>query len=185
MEKRLFVGIKIEPSDELIQLISSLRKNLGETLIKWTEINNLHLTLVFLGDVNCSVIPEIVEKLKINSQNLSSFDVSLIGLGKFSKNKQANVIWAGYKDEGQLAKMAEKIALSMSRLGFERESRPFKAHLTLGRIKAKCNEEILNYWIIFYMNKIIQELKINHLILFESVLKTTGTLYKIIERIHF
>jgi RNA 2',3'-cyclic 3'-phosphodiesterase len=109
----------------------------------------------------------------------------LIGLGRFSKNKQTNVIWVGYSDGGQLSILVNKISIALSELGFEPETRPFNAHLTLGRVNKRINEENLETLIEINQKKIFQNFKINAVNLFESILKPAGSIYKIIKQIHF
>jgi 2'-5' RNA ligase len=73
----------------------------------------------------------------------------------------------------------------MLELGFENELRPFKAHLTLGRVKANYNEEILDSLIRTYQNKIFQAFKTDQLSLYESILQPYGSQYKIIKTFIF
>jgi RNA 2',3'-cyclic 3'-phosphodiesterase len=185
MEKRLFVGIKINPNAELIDKILDIKLKLSDSDIKWVNTNNLHITLVFLGEVNVEKIPNIINKLNVISKLISSFKANLIGFGKFTRNDKTNVIWTGIFDDGQIAILADKIADSMQVLGFKRESRQFKPHLTLGRIRTFCNEKTLDSFIRHHQKLNLQNIIVDEFILFESILKSSGSIYHIIERFQF
>jgi RNA 2',3'-cyclic 3'-phosphodiesterase len=73
----------------------------------------------------------------------------------------------------------------MIELNFEKEGRPFYPHLTIARVKEFCNEEQLNNFIKLNIQKNLQELDINEFILYESILKSTGPIYKPIECFRF
>jgi RNA 2',3'-cyclic 3'-phosphodiesterase len=181
MEKRLFIGVKIDASDKLCQLISGLKHQIADPGIRWVEPGNLHLTLMFLGDVRINKIPGLIAKLKNISLSVPSFDAKVIGLGRFAAKGQTKVIWAGFHDEGQLGVLAKKIISGMSELGFQAEARPFQAHLTLGRVKATCNEKMLEPMLERYQKEELQNIEIGEFILFESILKPSGPIYMAIE----
>jgi RNA 2',3'-cyclic 3'-phosphodiesterase len=185
MEKRLFVGIKINPNAELIDKISDLKLKLSDSDIKWVDTSNLHITLVFLGEANVEKIPSIINKLNDISKLISSFKANLIGFGRFARTDKTNVIWTGIFDEGQIAIIADKIADAMQEFGFKRESRQFKPHLTLGRIRTSCNEATLDSFIKHHQKLNLQNIIVDEFILFESILKSSGSIYHAIERFHF
>ena len=183
MKKRLFIGVKIEASPELTSLTEKLKNIFGNSDITWVVAGNLHITLMFLGDVGSEMIPDIIHKLKTIEFSSFPFEATLENLGKFSKNRQTNVIWIGYKDEGQLENLAGKVNVKMLELGFKPDQRSFKAHLTLGRVKRKIDENLLNSLIHKYQNLQFQNFKVSEFILFESILKQEGPIYMQIDRI--
>ncbi len=177
MEKRLFIGIKIEPSDELLNLRSLLKKDLKNSDVKWVESNNLHLTLMFLGNVAVEKIPEIGNKLQNIVKSKITFNVNIVGLGQFKKNNQTNVIWVGIKEDNLLKQLAESVINEMVSIGFEAEKRSFKPHLTLGRVKSFCEEYKLKKIVEDNDQKVLQSVSVNEIILFESQLKYLGSAY--------
>lgn len=181
MERRIFIGIKINLSDKLVNLISNLKLSLTNSDIKWVDMNNLHITLMFLGDVDTKKIPDIIQKLKCTAKLVKPFSIKLVGFGKFSRQNKTSVIWVGFTDKSKLQDIAEKIKRSMIELDFEKEDRPFSPHLTVGRVKTFCNEEKLNNFIKLNIQTNLQESAIKDFILFESILKPTGPIYKPIE----
>jgi len=181
----MFIGIHVRPSDELLSLLTFLKKELSNSDIQWVEPDNMHFTLKFLGNVHPDLIQNIKEKLNIVSGQSFPFESKITGLNRFDRNKHTAVIWSSLSGENQISLLAQKVILSMSEIGFAPETRPFKAHLTLGRVGKICDEEKLISCIILYQNKFLQVLKINELILFESLLFPSGPIYKVIERFNF
>lgn len=81
--KRIFVAIKVDPGETLINWISSMHKALVKESIKWTESENLHITLAFLGDTEESVIKKLSMALKDRCQGYGNFDLVIRGAGVF------------------------------------------------------------------------------------------------------
>jgi 2'-5' RNA ligase len=103
--------------------------------VRWTERANLHLTLKFLGEVPRDLLPELRERLS-EAASASPFEVALGGLGVFPKWARPQVIWAGVTSGGEaLAALAGEVDDACVRAGFPAEERPYRAHLTLGRMR--------------------------------------------------
>lgn len=177
MVKRLFIALKIEPSELLSAILSDIRLHLQGSDIRWVDAHNLHITLMFLGNVETGLIPEIETELRKIALRNSPFILTLAGLGAFYRNKQASVIWAGIKSGSAIDKLASEVQQSMFKLGLKTEERKFRPHLTLGRVKTQCNEKVLKSYLVETRDKIIQETSINKFILFESKLMPMGSIY--------
>jgi RNA 2',3'-cyclic 3'-phosphodiesterase len=178
MKKRIFIGIKINPSSELQIKIFELKSIFNEPDIKWVDLDDLHITLMFLGDVEESKLPDIIQKLATISRSIDSFEINLTGLGKFGKKERTNVIWVGIKNSSGLVELAQRIANSMVELGFEKENRAYSPHLTVGRVKTYCDEERIDIFIKQNKRVKLQLIPINEFILYESLLKSSGPKYK-------
>jgi 2'-5' RNA ligase len=48
--KRIFIALKVQPEEPFSMMISAFRSGLKHEVIKWTSPENIHITLVFLGD---------------------------------------------------------------------------------------------------------------------------------------
>jgi len=182
MEKRLFIGIEIIPSEDLLELILHLKQVLNNEGIKWVEPSNFHLTLMFLGNVSLAKIQIINKALMGVRSSHNLFEARLVNLGKFNYKGKTNVIWINFQDEGQIQKLAKDIITALSELGFCQTTESFKPHLTVARVKTKCNEDVLDYQINSSLNKVVQMISISEFCLFESILKPVGPIYKVIER---
>jgi RNA 2',3'-cyclic 3'-phosphodiesterase len=182
MAKRLFIGIKIKPSDKLLELYQGIKQDLINERIKWIENENMHITLKFLGDTEVNLIPKIDELLKNAVANYKPFKFNIKGLGNFKKNKQIKVIWMGLDQKSELDSIANFLIDSFEKCGFENEQRDFNAHLTLGRVNSMSNNNKFDESLRNYQNSIVQSVFVNEIILFESVLKPSGRKYMEIER---
>ena len=145
---------------------------------RWVNPENIHLTLKFLGDINYTDIEKVSETI-INAVN-SHTPVSLAvkGAGVFPGIKRPRVIWVGLTGEiEKLAGMQNDIEENLEKLGFPREKRPFRGHLTLGRIKGKIDpKKLLD--VMKNFEKFESELFIaDKIFLFKSDLKSTGSVY--------
>lgn len=176
--KRIFIAVKVYPEVELLRIISSLQALLGAERIKWVDPANIHLTLSFLGDTEEKRIKILSDMLKEKCTGFHAFNFLLVGTGIFKNYRDPRVIWAGIKSPEKLVMLNNIITEGLKLNGFEIEERDFKPHLTLGRIKSIKDSENLKNVIERYKDHQIQNVKINEVILFESILKQTGPVYK-------
>jgi 2'-5' RNA ligase len=103
--------------------------------IRWVSTNNLHVTLKFLGDVEDREIYAICRAVNNAVQNASCFSLACRGVGAFPSIHQPRTIWVGIDDlDQELTTLFSRLESELSALGFPREPRRFKPHLTLGRV---------------------------------------------------
>lgn len=131
---RLFTAIDL-PSDILLRLerlISALRP---EALIKWSPLDNLHITTKFIGEWPESRLEELHEALSGVAPR-EAFKVELKDLGWFPNERSPRVLWAGVHGGEPLRHLVRDIEEQLQPLGIKKEEREFAAHLTLARIKS-------------------------------------------------
>jgi RNA 2',3'-cyclic 3'-phosphodiesterase len=97
-------------------------------------VDNIHLTLKFLGDVSLANLSLIKQAMDLEAPNYPEFDISIGNLGAFPKTRAPRVVWVGVESPDSLHALQRSIESQMARLGYEPDRRPFSAHLTLGRI---------------------------------------------------
>jgi 2'-5' RNA ligase len=138
MEKiRAFIAVPA--TDEVRALIGQIEgelKPVGAD-VKWVEPGNVHITLKFLGNIDPDQVNGLCQALSDALRGSASFDVLVEGTGTFPSGRRApRVVWIGLTDgkEG-LIDLAGKVEGACSSLGFEQEDRPFKPHLTIGRVR--------------------------------------------------
>ncbi|HNX29306.1 MAG TPA: RNA 2',3'-cyclic phosphodiesterase [Syntrophomonadaceae bacterium] len=127
---RLFIAIDLneEIKDNLIRIILQLKnKSLRGS---YTRRENLHITLVFLGEVEKSKINLIEQAM--NEVKAVSFKMSLRGFGCF-RRKEGDIYWIGINQNEKLNDIYQQLHMQLTRAGFVLENRPFKPHLTVGR----------------------------------------------------
>lgn len=128
-----------------IEIPSTIQKNI-ETYqqplrkmgggVSWVKAKNIHLTLKFLGDVPETQINDISNKIFETCANVPQFKISITGTGFFPNAKRPKIVWVGCQEpSGTLTILQKAIDARLSEIGFERETRKFSPHLTIGRIK--------------------------------------------------
>lgn len=109
--------------------------------VRWTSPANIHLTLRFLGDTDPAAVPELIGRLRQSATGMTAPELSLCGLGTFPARREPRVIWAGLSGDlerlEELHRIAESAALA---LGWPAERRPFRPHLTLGRLRDRASD---------------------------------------------
>jgi 2'-5' RNA ligase len=136
---RIFIALSIpqDAKDVLAETIRQLRSVIPSG-VRWVDPQGIHLTLKFLGNVNSSVVNDILDAMKAASENYegTKFSLSLANLGLFPNDKHPRVLWAGTEgDLDSLGALHVVVDEAVSRLRFSREKRPFRPHLTLGRVQ--------------------------------------------------
>jgi len=143
---------------------------------KFTELENLHLTLKFLGEIEENKLEDVkkeLQKIKFNS-----FEVSLGDLGFFSE-RRFRILWIKLlgKEIWDLQGEIDKI---MEEVGFKKEDR-FMSHITLARIKEVIDKNILLDYVKNLKHRPIK-FEVKDFILKKSELKIEGPVYSDIER---
>jgi len=133
---RLFVAVDLPPRIKGIigeRLPEMVRRYPG---IRWVKSENLHLTLKFLGEVEPGLAERIPKALEKECMQARPFSLHLGRCGAFPSEGRGRVIWLGLEGEVEkVSHLAERIDSCLAGLGFERETRPFLPHVTLGRMK--------------------------------------------------
>jgi len=134
---RLFFSVPLpqEAKDRALRALGPAQKAAGDGPISWTRPEQLHLTLAFLGEQP----PEALERLHAAAApctELKAFEASLRGAGAFPNPRRAHVLWLGIADgASDLCALAERLCSGLRAAGFELETRPFRPHLTVARVK--------------------------------------------------
>jgi len=162
----------------LLNLISSFKSGLIGERIKWTDLENTHITLAFPGNTEEDRIKPIQKMLAEKCKGFGKFEIKLRGSGLFRNINDPRVIWAGISPSDNLLRLNRDIITGLSDAGIVIEDRPFNPHLTLGRIKSISNKEALAALLDNFRNKELQVIPVNEVILYESILKATGPVYK-------
>ncbi|MEO0019501.1 MAG: RNA 2',3'-cyclic phosphodiesterase [candidate division WOR-3 bacterium] len=171
---RSFVAVDTseQVKSELARLIGELKVR-TQLNVKWVKPEQMHLTLVFLGEVSLDFIQRAKIELGAVAQGFGPFDCRLKGLGGFPSTNKARVLWAGLeKGEDELKRLQSAVAEALKRIGYVPEKRPFSPHLTLGRLREPDSIGFIQGVSFASSNWLVKEL-----ILFKSELKPTGPVY--------
>ncbi len=138
MNLRLFVAI--EPPDLVRRRLAAMQerlragagRNAGD--VKWVPVENVHLTLQFLGAVPEERVEPVKTAVAAAVSGAQPLHLELRGAGGFPNARRPRVLWAGVGgDVAPLAALVSALGQRLAPLGFPPEERSFSAHLTLGR----------------------------------------------------
>ncbi|MBN1325938.1 RNA 2',3'-cyclic phosphodiesterase [Candidatus Falkowbacteria bacterium] len=181
MQKRLFLAVNLpnEIKEELADLINKLDKANKNKPIKWVENDNFHLTLHFFGSTPIEKLNSIDAAIKpiVASFPTLNFELSN-SINAFPDLNNPKVIFLEMKelDDNKIIALQREIGKALEILEFEIDPRPFRLHLTLGRVKSKINLQIPNFQFP------ISNFKITSIDLMESELTSNGPIYTILKQ---
>ncbi|NDJ52061.1 MAG: RNA 2',3'-cyclic phosphodiesterase [Chloroflexi bacterium] len=139
---RLFIAFELpEHILELMQAVQAdLQKVMPRSAMRWVRPEGIHLTLVFLGDVGPDRIPTLTKTMAEVAARHHPMSLGIEGLGVFPNLRRPSVLWLGVKgDLKPLAAAQDDLADELVPLGFKKETRPYRPHLTVARIKREAS----------------------------------------------
>lgn len=105
--------------------------------LRWIDDMQFHLTLRFLGEVPVAELHHLLRKVESVARSISSFDLTLEGIGVFPDWRAPRTVWVGISEGLEpLRKASLLLDDRLQELGFRREQRTFTPHLTVARIRS-------------------------------------------------
>jgi len=146
--------------------------------LRWVKPQNMHLTLKFLGDIPAADAGQVGQAVQRASQNTTPLALTVQGMGVFPGIKRPRVLWIGLGGQVEaLQSLYAGIEDELAGLGFARDKRGFKAHLTLARFKARVAPHDLLQAFEELGNYAPKPFAAKHLVLYKSDLKPQGAIY--------
>ena len=151
--------------------------------LKWAPPEGIHVTLKFLGEVPDAREPELRAALGRAAGGGRALSLVVRGFGAFPALERPRVIWAGLEPDRALALLQRRVEQEFVPLGFPSESRPFRAHMTLGRAARgarppRCDRLEESLIALRYQEATL----IGAVDLMQSVLQPAGAVYQIRHR---
>lgn len=182
---RLFVAIKIEPTDQFETTYGFLKQALDFNIIKWVDLQNIHLTLKFIGDTNPDEILHIKEALASACEGIKPFELKITNTGVFGSNYNPKVIWFGIDQNAMLQKLAQNISSNLETVGILGDRQNFVPHLTIGRIREIKDKKYFQQLMGRFHKVELQNQQVIGFELYESILRREGPIYNVIETFSF
>jgi 2'-5' RNA ligase len=169
-----------------IDLTGTMKKNL-ETIFfgipgaRWVALDQLHLTVRFIGEVDGALFLDI--KNTLEEISISPFDIQLKGVGHFPPRGTPRVIWVGLGKSESVQLLRKKIDGALLRIGIEPEGRKFSAHITLARLKNTPLQKVADF---LSANGLFSQkpFQIDDFKLYSSTLTPKGAIHKV-ERVYY
>lgn len=178
---RAFIAVEIPLGirQAVCKATSSLQKATN-LLVRWVPLENMHLTLKFLGDVSPSNVDMLTQMISAEADLFDCFELHLNGLGSFPSLKRPRVIYIGIQAPVVLDALHRGIESASRRLGYESEERNFSPHLTIGRVKQNitaAEQQTIRHALEETKIDALGTAKIDSVHLYKSDLKPTGSVY--------
>lgn len=181
---RVFFAIDLpqDVKESIGRYICALKKKSHNQSIRWSRLENLHITLQFLADVNSEHIPTLIESVKARIEGaLKRATLSFGELHLFPTSYRPRVIVLDVAPQAELAVISHVIGEGIKAVHYEIDRRPFRAHLTLGRIK---NPKSVN---LDFLSEVdlpdVGGVDVNEVVLFRSEPQADGSRYTALERL--
>lgn len=183
---RLFVALEVsEPARrEVRRRLAALRDRLPRA--RWTDPDQIHLTLAFLGEVDPAKLRPLAEGLAAAFAPFEPLDLRLDGGGTFPPGRPARVAWLGVDAPEEIAALqraVEKVAVEV--VGIEPEERTFRPHVTLARAQTPWRRETVEKFEHAFSGHVGPPFVARRGVLFESKLSPSGARYRVVAELPF
>jgi len=172
--------IAIEVPQPLQARMGELQRELKrvEADVKWVRPGSIHLTLKFLGTVSEEVLEKVSLAISPVISSWEPFDLRINGLGCFPSSRNPRILWLAI-DRGseQVSSLQETIEKKTAAISLPSERRPFKPHLTIGRVRSLKGKGALVQAIETDQNIEIGAFQAKEVILFQSELTPAGAVH--------
>lgn len=174
---RSFLAIDID--EELKAKIYRVIKEFGkiDANIKYVDLENLHLTLKFFGDIDTEGIDLLSSKIADIVSDFDKFNIKIKGCGAFPNTNRIKVIWLGLEDDEIVKKLHDGLDKEFVKLGFDKDKK-FSSHLTIGRMKSAKGKAKVKSTIEGFSEVEIGEMSVDKIILKKSTLTPQGPIYE-------
>ncbi len=175
---RAFVAIDLPESVRFA--LGALQEELKSSKfrVEWVRPESIHLTLKFLGDIEVARTDAIVGAMTLAAKGSTQLALVPSGLGVFPNARRPRVIWVGLGGQlDHLKSLQQTLDAHLADLGFPSETRPFKGHLTLGRVKGKIAVDRMQAALAKFNAFEFEGFEADRIILFKSELRPSGAVY--------
>ena len=173
-----------------VEIDEAARKELAEAQhamkrisagVSWVAPANIHVTLVFIGDIFEPVLPLIRQALDRTTEHHSPCAMDIQGLGYFGRPGSLKVVWAGLQGNFlPLIRLQADLVSAFKADGFSPDAKPFKPHLTLGRVRSSRQAGALIELIASRGHQSFGRLNVLSVLLMKSLLTPQGPIYSVL-----
>jgi 2'-5' RNA ligase len=154
--------------------------------IRWVQPENVHLTLKFLGEVTEEGVREVCAAADSAAAGVPPFEMAVGHFGAFPSLRRPQVVWVGVELESTLQSLQASLEEALAQLGYPREARPFRPHLTLGRARKHLSpNELRGLADLLQSVEYRDAFQIRSLDVMRSRLKPTGAIYDVVHSANF
>lgn len=181
---RTFIAIDISPAVRRRAAVLQDKLRESEVNASWTDPENIHVTMQFLGDVDETLVPEVCKRVAAAAAPFAPFHASFAQAGAFPAADRPRTVWIGV-DEGRenLVELHHAVQESLIEMRFPRELRTYKPHLTIGRIRDGGARRLrLTELLAHYHDFKADSCEVTEVLIYASYLERSGPTYQIMGR---
>jgi len=145
--------------------------------VRWTRPESYHLTLRFLGEIAAAQVAPLAAQVAEAVAGFAPFELRLGGLVAFPSPRRPRVIAVAVEPEEPLVELARQVLAATLRAGFAPEARPFRPHLTLGRVRDRAHPDLAAAGTLA-----AEPFRVTEVVLFRSDLDPDGAVHTPLER---
>src|SRR6185369_1314815 len=184
--KRTRTFIAIEPGNAIRDRVVMLQEKLAKTGcdVRWAEYDTLHLTLLFLGEVDQRDLTNVCRAVSGVAGGAAPFAITVEGANAFPNIRRPKTLWVGVSAGAQdVCDLHDGIEAALMQLGcYRREERAFTPHLTLGRVKGDVAIDDLSKALTKTAAWTAGETTVKEVLVMGSELKSDGPVYTVLSR---
>jgi 2'-5' RNA ligase len=181
---RTFIAVDVDK--HVRERIVNLQEKLAAkgAAVNWVEAGNLHLTLLFLGEVAQTELMPVCRAVAEVAKLHPAFTMGVETVGAFPNVRRPRILWVGVSIGGQeLVALHDALEAPLLELGcYRREDRIYTPHLTLGRVKADVPEEDLGAVLVKHAAWSAGQTAVTELRIMGSELTPSGPVYTVLGR---
>ena len=175
---RGFIAIDVDLTKAIEEFLWNIRESQAD--VKLVDIDKIHVTLKFLGDVQLSQLDGIIKVMDAAVVGAKTFEMKLTGSGVFPNRSYVRVVWIGLDVEPVLEQMVERLENGILDLGFKPERRKFSPHLTVARVRTAWKKEELLAVVDQFHDTELGVQQVSCIRLMQSELKPEGPIYTLV-----
>jgi 2'-5' RNA ligase len=183
MPTRTFIAVAVSSAvrQRALALMETLRPAAGD--VKWVELENLHWTLQFLGDVDERDLPEVCSAVAAATGEIEAFEVETRGAGAFPSPARPRTLWIGAGAGARpMSVLHAAIERRLKKRGYRGEERRFVPHITIGRARGKGRPHALASELAALADYDAGTMLVDEVTVYASVLGREGPEYRILSR---
>lgn len=180
---RTFIAVDLNKAirDRVVALQHMLARSGSE--VKWTEPENLHVTLLFLGEVDSREVPKVCQLVAEGAARQPEFLMQVEGVGCFPTPRRPRIVWIGVGEGAPaLCALHDALEAPLENLGYRREERHFTPHITLGRAKSDRDPGPLVEALTKHAAWNAGKMAVKEVVVMSSQLKSQGPAYTVLTR---
>ncbi len=182
---RTFFALPVQPGRDLLEIREQIMRQLKGERISWVDPSMFHVTLRFLGDTPVKDVKEISGALRHGGPWPQAFSVHVSGVDSFGPRGHPRVIWAGFNEGERFRHLKEALDGLLVGFGMAVEKQPFRAHLTLGRIRSLQDAGKFYEIIRDLKDRVFETVCFDRLVYYRSVLGSGAPKYSELGKILF